>query len=125
MNTIVERAINSSVFFWLSKIKSTHQSLEILQEEILKYMDENMDGVRSKFPRLFFLSNEDMVQLLSISRNPSALTPFVRKCFSGISDLAFSLPSEAAKSTSLDFALNGKCLYAKQFIVDPFLIKLS
>ncbi len=66
------------------------------------------DKARDEFPRLYFVSDEELVELLSISRNPTALVPFVRKCFSGIDNLIFDLPSKVdGMGSSLDFTLNG------------------
>ena len=51
-----------------------------------------------------------MLELLAISRDPKALVPFVRKCFSGIVNLKFMLPQEVSSTvrTQLDASLNGK-----------------
>ncbi|XP_072240771.1 dynein heavy chain domain-containing protein 1 [Leuresthes tenuis] len=37
-----------------------------------------------QFPRLWFLSNREMMQLLSCAATPLSLQPFVRKCFKGV-----------------------------------------
>lgn len=61
-----------------------------------------------EFPRLYFLSDEDLVELLGISRNPKALLPFAKMCFPGIETLNFALPDGiSSMNTALDFALNG------------------
>ena len=64
--------------------------------------------VRDQFPRLYFLSDQELVAMLGISRNAPALLPYVKKCFMGIEDLTFSLPNEEAHASSLDYALNGE-----------------
>ncbi|KAJ8313858.1 hypothetical protein KUTeg_008419 [Tegillarca granosa] len=77
------------------------------QEEILKFLDELLENSRNEFPRLYFLSNDEMVELLGISRNPKALLPFAKKCFPGIASLSFDLPPGTSSINSLlDFALN-------------------
>jgi hypothetical protein len=65
-----------------------------------------------EFPRLYFLSDEDLVELLGISRNPKALLPFAKMCFPGIETLNFTLPDGiSSMNTALDFALNGEYFF--------------
>ena len=63
------------------------------------------------------MSNNEMLQVLAISRNPKGLVPFVRKCFPGIINLKFALPLSVANSirTPLDVALNG--ILSEHFIL--------
>ena len=64
-----------------------------------------------EFTRLYFLSDEEMVDMMGVSRNPQALLPFAKKCFPGIKSLAFALPpGTASLNTHLDFALHGEWL---------------
>ena len=85
----------------------------MLQEEILKNLASLMDSSRTQFPRLYFLSNQELVELLSISRNPQGFLPFAQRCFPGIVGLNYVLPSEICRGTMdgglLDFHLNGQC----------------
>ena len=80
-----------------------------LQEQILKSLDSYLYAIRASFPRLYFTSNNEMFQVLAMSRNPKAMVPFVRKCFPGITYLKFALPSSVASTirTQLDATLNG------------------
>ena len=82
------------------------------QEEILKEMEQYLERHRSQFPRLYFLSNADLVEMVGISRNPQALVPFARKCFPGITSLTFTLPpGMGGLNSALDFALNSRQLF--------------
>ncbi|XP_060599368.1 dynein heavy chain domain-containing protein 1-like [Ruditapes philippinarum] len=77
------------------------------QEEILKYLTSLMDNCRQEFTRLYFLSDEELVEMMGISRNPQALQQFAKKCFPGIESLAFALPpGTSSLNTHLDFALH-------------------
>ncbi|XP_078321878.1 dynein heavy chain domain-containing protein 1-like isoform X7 [Crassostrea virginica] len=77
------------------------------QEEILKFLRGLLENSRMEFPRLYFLSDEDLVELLGISRNPKALLPIAKMCFPGIETLNFALPDGiSSMNTALDFALN-------------------
>ena len=72
-------------------------------------LDAVFDQTRALFPRFYFLSNQELVELLGISRNPRLWKPFVRKCFSGVADVTFDLPSgSTSMNSALDYALNGE-----------------
>ena len=72
-------------------------------------VNDYIEKARVVFPRLFFLSDNDLLSLLAWSRNPKDLLPFVRKCFPGIKNLQFALPKDGnlKMASSLDTALNG------------------
>ena len=81
----------------------------MLQEVILKHLNTRLDVARSLFPRLYFLSSTEIVELLAISRNPRALQTCAKKCFHGIDSLMYTLPnSSVSVDKSLDVELNGK-----------------
>ena len=83
------------------------------QEELIRTVEEYIEKARVAFPRLFFLSDNDLLSLLAWSRNPKDLLLFVRKCFPGIKNLQFALPRDGnlKLASSLDTALNGKHVY--------------
>ncbi|XP_030633907.1 dynein heavy chain domain-containing protein 1 [Chanos chanos] len=43
-----------------------------------------LDLPREQFKRLYFLSNDEVIKLLSLQPTPSSILPFVRKCFKGV-----------------------------------------
>ena len=48
-----------------------------------------MQTKRSFFPRFYFLSNDELLQILSNSRNPTLIQPYLRKCFDNINQVKF------------------------------------
>ncbi|MEQ2165650.1 hypothetical protein GOODEAATRI_019309 [Goodea atripinnis] len=56
-------------------------------EEILKAMDVYLENKRQIFPRFYFLSNDDMLEILGQSQNPEAMQPHMKKCFDNIKSL--------------------------------------
>ena len=69
-----------------------------------------MEKIREAFPRLYFLSDDEVLDVIINSNNPRKLIPVVRKCFHGIRGIKFSFPDQGAKpNTAFDAALN--CMY--------------
>ncbi|XP_068177150.1 dynein heavy chain domain-containing protein 1 [Antennarius striatus] len=53
-------------------------------DSISNQMLDLLDTLCEEFPRLYFLSYREVIELLSFYATPSTLLPFVRKCFIGV-----------------------------------------
>ncbi|XP_056223855.1 dynein heavy chain domain-containing protein 1 [Seriola aureovittata] len=53
-------------------------------DAISNQMVDLLDALREQFPRLWFLSDREVIQLLSFHPTPFMLQPLVRKCFKGV-----------------------------------------
>uniref|UniRef100_A0A4W6ECP9 Dynein axonemal heavy chain 2 n=1 Tax=Lates calcarifer TaxID=8187 RepID=A0A4W6ECP9_LATCA len=58
-------------------------------EEIQKALDMYLETKRQIFPRFYFLSNDDVLEILGQSQNPEAMQPHLKKCFDNIKSLRF------------------------------------
>nr|XP_019958870.1 PREDICTED: dynein heavy chain 2, axonemal [Paralichthys olivaceus] len=56
-------------------------------EEIQKALDMYLESKRQIFPRFYFLSNDDVLEILGQSQNPEAMQLHMKKCFDNIKRL--------------------------------------
>ncbi|KPI89879.1 dynein heavy chain putative dynein heavy chain point mutation [Leptomonas seymouri] len=80
---ILTRCQDETLFKALSNANAT---LDV----ILRKLQQFLETKRMAFPRFYFISNEELLQILSDSRDPYLVQPYLCKCFEGIKSLTFA-----------------------------------
>ncbi|XP_075235019.1 sterile affecting ciliogenesis [Lycorma delicatula] len=86
----------------LDSFKECNKLLELVQKGLSDYLEMK----RSVFPRFYFLSDDELLEILSQARNPRAVQPHLKKCFENIYKLTFESDMKIIDMSSGD----GECV---------------
>eukprot|EP00796_Vickermania_ingenoplastis_P008408 gene8408-5889_t len=73
------------------KLKNILEQIERCQ----KALQEFLETKRNKFPRFYFISDEDLLEILGHSQNPNVIQSHLKKLFMGIHSVKFNAESTA------------------------------
>lgn len=99
MDEVINRLEETASLLDLVELEELPQKLRSACNDmtlVVRGLNEFLEKKRLAFPRFFFLSNEELVQLLARGSRPDALAPHIQKCFEGIHSMEFSQAEKQA-----------------------------
>ncbi|XP_011297154.1 dynein heavy chain 1, axonemal-like [Fopius arisanus] len=82
----------------LGSLKECENLLEIVQRGLSNYLEAK----RSAFPRFYFLSDDELLEILAQTKNVRAVQPHLNKCFENMRELRFEENSLITRMYSAD-----------------------
>jgi len=65
-----------------------------LLDQIMLSLEAYLESKRIVFPRFYFLSNDELIEIIAQARNPRAVQPYMSKCFDAIWRIQFKNDDE-------------------------------
>ncbi len=77
----------------LASIMKMDENLEKIQKSLNQYLETK----RQVFPRFYFVSDDDLLEILGQSKDPVAVQKHIKKCFEGIQTLKLNPPGGSSR----------------------------
>jgi len=87
-------------------------------DEIRKSLENYLRSKRKGFPRFYFLSDDELIAILSETRNPQAVQPHLRKCFDAIQHIDFTEVKNSKEMVAMQSAEGEKVQFSDSVFAD-------
>jgi dynein heavy chain len=68
---------------FIKQLSEMNRGLESIQKELRSFLE----GKRGIFPRFYFLSNEDLLEIIGQGKDPTPINKHIKKIFEGINSI--------------------------------------
>ena len=102
----------------LPNLKNANETLEVVQKRLEAYLETK----RAAFPRFYFLSNDELLSILSQTRNPHAVQEHMCKCFDSINRVEFD-PTVKANITAMTDMIKERVPFVEPVVTGPIVEK--
>eukprot|EP00304_Pavlova_gyrans_P012708 CAMPEP_0206041750 /NCGR_PEP_ID=MMETSP1466-20131121/6142_1 /ASSEMBLY_ACC=CAM_ASM_001126 /TAXON_ID=44452 /ORGANISM="Pavlova gyrans, Strain CCMP608" /LENGTH=4121 /DNA_ID=CAMNT_0053416453 /DNA_START=38 /DNA_END=12403 /DNA_ORIENTATION=- len=105
--------------FWKDQMRKTNDQPNVLEQvtkagllkhfaeanvsldEIQKSLEDYLETKRQSFSRFYFLSNDELLEILSQTRDPQAVQPHLGKCFDAMARIDFATDADGVPTTEV------------------------
>ncbi|KEP65299.1 UNVERIFIED_CONTAM: ATPase family associated with various cellular activities (AAA) domain-containing protein [Hammondia hammondi] len=92
---------------------ATFQRMNQVLDAIRKALEDYLQHKREAFPRFFFLSSDELLEMLSQAKNLAAIQPLIRNCFANTYELGIQEEAKLTEIVSMISAEGEEVLLAK------------
>lgn len=89
------RALIVNVKNFISVLLDLNKRLESIQKNLQQYLEAK----RTNFPRFFFLSNDDLLEIIGQAKDPTPINKHIKKIYEGINELEATSTGKGANKT--------------------------
>ncbi|EFJ49499.1 flagellar inner dynein arm heavy chain 11 [Volvox carteri f. nagariensis] len=82
----------------LSDLQSCNMSFSIVERSLAAYLESK----KLLFPRFFFLSNDELIEILSEAKEPLRIQPFAKKIIEAVKEFEFNAAQEVTALISVE-----------------------
>jgi len=65
---------------FIKQLVDMNKGLEMIQKSLRDYLE----GKRGQFPRFYFLSNDDLLEIIGQGKDPTPINKHIKKVYEGI-----------------------------------------
>lgn len=96
----------------LDMLRDGNKVLDAVQKGLSDYLETKRAG----FARFYFLSNDELLEILSQTKEVTAVQPHLKKCFEGVNKLEFHVNGKEVSASAM-YSVEGECVQFPEHLV--------